>query len=125
MRTPWGKGHKKNKQHAITETRGLLLIGIRDGLSKEVTFKLDPNVRKKLAGTRRRNRGTARANTEVGKKVSMFQELSYGRCGRDIYNTSLSFKSIQGGTKPCFLTASCTVWAHLTEPKLQRKAKSI
>lgn len=90
MRTPWGKGHKKNKQHAIAEAMGLLLIGIRDGLSKEVTFKLDPNVRKKLAGTSWRNRGTARANTEVGKKVSMFQELSYGWCGGDIYNTSLS-----------------------------------
>ena len=68
MRTAWGEGYKKNKQHDMTETMGLLLTGIRDGLSKEVTFKVDPNVRKKLAGTSWRNRGTARANSEVAEK---------------------------------------------------------
>lgn len=49
MRTAWGKGCKKNKQHAMTETMGLLLIGVKDSLSEEVTFKLDLNIRKKLA----------------------------------------------------------------------------
>lgn len=91
MRTAWGKGYKKNKQHAMTETMGLLLIGVRDGLSEEVAFKLDPNVRKELAVMSWRNRGTASANTEVGKQVSVFQELSGGQCDGDIYNTVLVF----------------------------------
>lgn len=46
----------------------LFLTGVRNGLSEEVTFKLDLNVRKKLAVISWRNRGTANANIEVGKE---------------------------------------------------------
>ena len=51
---------------------GLLLTGVRDGLSKEVTFKLDLNDKKELTMMSWRQnisgRGRQTPNTEVGKK---------------------------------------------------------
>lgn len=63
MSTAWDKGSERNKQCAVLKTMELFLTGVRDGLSKEVTFKLDLNVKKELTMTSWRQdisgRGTA------------------------------------------------------------------
>lgn len=51
MSTAWDKGSERNKQCAVLKTMELFLTGVRDGLSKEVTFKLDLNVKKELTMT--------------------------------------------------------------------------
>lgn len=51
MRRAWDNGRNLNEQHAGTETMDILPVGVRNGVSKEVTFKLDLNVKQQLAVT--------------------------------------------------------------------------
>ena len=74
---------------------GLLLTGVRDGLSKEMTFKLDLNNKKELTMMSWRQnisgRGTASTKHQSGKEMSTSQEWVDGQCDWDIYNRALTF----------------------------------
>ena len=74
---------------------GLLLTGVRDGLSKEVTFKLDLNDKKELTMMSWRQnisgRGMASTKHRSGKEMHTSQEWQDGQCDWDIYDKALPF----------------------------------
>lgn len=60
-------GIKEPSNNAVIETMELLLMGVRNRLSKEVTVKLDFSVKKQLAVTSWK-KGIPAQSTQVGKK---------------------------------------------------------